>query len=54
MRDFNRVIVFFSIMCPRYFTRVKKKCDLSEAAFIFCSVIFGDIFQNCEHFIFGL
>ena len=35
MRDFNRVIVFFSILCPKNLTRVKKKCDLSGAAFRF-------------------
>ena len=35
MRDFNGVTVFFSIMCPRNFTRVKKKSDLSGASFIF-------------------
>ena len=29
MRDFNIVIVFFSIRCPRNFMRVKIKCDLS-------------------------
>ena len=38
MRDFNGVIVILSIICPRTFTRVRKKCDLSEAAFMFfCS-----------------
>ena len=40
MRDFNGVIVFLSIICPRNFTRVRKKCDLSGAAFMFsCSKI---------------
>ena len=40
MRDFNGVIVFFSIICPRNVTRVKKKCDLSGAAsmFSFCNI----------------
>ena len=32
--DFNRVIKFFSIMCPRKFSRFKKKYDFSGAAFI--------------------
>ena len=31
MRDFNGLIVFLSTMCPKNFTRVKKKCDLSGA-----------------------
>ena len=35
MREFNGVVVFLSIMCPRKFTRVRKKCDLSGAAFMF-------------------
>ena len=35
MRDFKGVIVFFSMMCPRNFTPVKKRCDLSGAAFMF-------------------
>ena len=40
MRDFNGVIVILSIICPRTFSRVRKKCDLSEAAFMFsCSNI---------------
>ena len=40
MRDFNGVIVFLSIICPRNFTRVRKNCDLSAAAFMFsCSNI---------------
>ena len=40
MRDFDGVIVFLSIICPRNFTRVRKKCDLSGAAFMFsCSNI---------------
>ena len=38
IRDFNDVIVFFSIICQRNFTRVKKKIDL------FSSVKFDDIF----------
>ena len=33
MRHFNGVILFLSIVCPKIFTRVKKKCDLSGAAF---------------------
>ena len=41
MRDFNRVIVFLLIMCPRNFTRVRKKCDLSGAVFMFS---FSNIF----------
>ena len=32
---FNALIVFFSIMCPRNFKRIKKKSDLSGAAFMF-------------------
>ena len=32
MCDFNGVIVFCSILCPKNLTRVKKKCDLSGAA----------------------
>ena len=35
MRDISGVILFFSIMCPRNFTRVYKNCDLSGAAFMF-------------------
>ena len=35
MRDFNGVIVFPSIICPRNFKRVRSKCDLSGAAFMF-------------------
>ena len=35
MRDFNGVIVFLSILCPKNLTRVKKKCDLSGAALRF-------------------
>ena len=31
MRDFNGVIVFLSILCPKNLTLVKKKCDLSGA-----------------------
>ena len=27
--------MFLSILCPRNFTRVRKKCDLSGAAFMF-------------------
>ena len=40
MRDFIGVIVFFSIMCPRNFTRVKKKYDLSgdTLMFSFCKI----------------
>ena len=37
MRDFNS-LVFFSIMCLyciRHFTRVRKNCDFSGAAFMF-------------------
>ena len=45
MRDFNGVIVILSIICSRTFTRVRKKCDLPEAAFMFFFVvIFDDIF----------
>ena len=36
MRDFNGVIVFLSMIYPRNFTRVRKECDLSGAAFMFC------------------
>ena len=35
MRDFEGVIVFFSVICPRNFTLVRKKCVFSGAAFIF-------------------
>ena len=35
MQDFNGVIVFLSIICPRHFARLRKKCDLSGAAFMF-------------------
>ena len=35
MRDFIAVIVFSSIICSRNFTRVRRKCDLSGAAFMF-------------------
>ena len=35
MRDFNGVIVFLSLICPRNFFRVRRKCDLSGAAFMF-------------------
>ena len=35
MRDFNGVIVSRSILCPKNLTRVRKKCDLSGAAFRF-------------------
>ena len=35
MRDFNGVIVSRSILCPKNLTRVRKKCDLLEAAFKF-------------------
>ena len=35
MRDFNRMIVFRSILCPKNSTRVKKKCDLSGAVYRF-------------------
>ena len=35
MRDFKGVIVFLSILCPKNLTLVKKKCDLSGAAFRF-------------------
>ena len=41
MRDFIGVIMFLSIICPRNLTRVRKKCDLSGAAFIFsCKKIY--------------
>ena len=40
MRSFNRVILFLSLICPRIFTRVRKKSDLSGAAFMFsCSEV---------------
>ena len=40
MRDFNGVIVFLSVICPRNVTHARKKCDLSGAAFMFsCSNI---------------
>ena len=35
MRDFNGLIVFRLLSCPKNLTRVKKKCDLSGAAFRF-------------------
>ena len=32
--------MFVSIICPRIFTRVRKKCDLSGTAFMFsCGII---------------
>ena len=56
MRDFNGVIVFLSILCPKNFTRVKKKFDLSGGGLqIFRSEVFGDIVsKNIEHFFFSL
>ena len=42
MRDFNGVIVFLSILCPRNLTRVKKKCDLSGRPSDFRSEVFCD------------
>ena len=42
MRDFNGVlIVCISIICPRNFTHVRKKGDLSGAAFMFSSKKIG-------------
>ena len=35
MRDFNGVFVFLSLICARNFTQVRKKCNLSGAAFMF-------------------
>ena len=35
MRDFKGVIVFPSIICPRKLTWVRKKCDLTGAAYMF-------------------
>ena len=35
MRDFNELLVSRFILCPRNLTRVRKKCDLSWAAFRF-------------------
>ena len=37
VRDFNGVIVFPSKIYPRNLTRVRKKSDLSGAAFLFFS-----------------
>ena len=55
MRDFNGVIVFLLIICPRNFTRVRKKCDLSGAVFMFSfSNIFLIFCLNNEHFVLGL
>ena len=42
--DFKVVIVVFSIMCPRTFTWVKKKLDISGAAFILFLLIFDDTY----------
>ena len=40
MRGFSGVIMFLSLLCPRIFTRVRKNCDLSGAAFMFpCSIL---------------
>ena len=40
IRDLIGNIVFLSIKCPRNFTRVRKNCDFSGAAFMFsCSKI---------------
>ena len=40
IREIKGVILFLSKICPRNFTRVRKKCDLSGAAFMFsCSSI---------------
>ena len=35
--------MLLSIMWPRNFTRVGKKCDLSGAAFMFSFLVFDDI-----------
>ena len=42
MRDFNGVIVFLSMLCPKNLTRVKNKCDLSGWPSDFCSEVFYD------------
>ena len=40
IEKFKGLIVFLSIICPRNFSRVRKKCDLSGAAFMFSISIF--------------
>ena len=42
MRDFNGVIVFLSILCPKNLTRVKKKCDYRGRPSEFRSEVFYD------------
>ena len=44
MRDFNGVIVFLSIICPRNFTRVRKSVIYLGLLSSFLVVIFDDIF----------
>ena len=44
MRDFNGVIVFLSILCPKNLTRVKKSVIYRGGPSDFCSEVFGDIF----------
>ena len=53
MRDFNEVIVFSSIICPRYFTRVRvrKKCDFSVAAFVFSLSSVWWCLSNTKNFL---
>ena len=50
MRDFTGVIVFFSIMCLRNFTRVKKNVICLGLLPCFRSVIFDEIFLELRTF----
>ena len=43
MRDFNGVIVFRSILCPKKFTRVKKSVIYRGLLSDFCSEVFYEI-----------
>ena len=44
MRDFNGVIVFLSIVCPRNFTRVRKNVIYLELSSCFLVIIIDDVF----------
>ena len=51
MRDFNGAIVFRSILCPKNLTHVKKKCDLSGAAFRFSKTVnISSLICDCMKF----
>ena len=43
MRDFNGVIVFLSIICPRNFTHIRKNVIYLWLLSCFCVVISDDI-----------